>query len=104
MTPSKRRRIGREDFDPGVDPDDVNPYLNQWKHCWGAEWNAVHWRDGWDEARAAYDVEQEDQSEQYWVMATFIDGSEEHIGEVIFDSSNPPTELEIDGITYIPQL
>jgi len=47
-------------------------------------------------------VDSEDDAEK-WVMATFRDGAEEHIGDVEFDSSNPPVELEIDGVTYIPQ-
>ena len=50
----------------------------------------------------AWQQEQVDEAneEEHWVMATFRDGSEEQIGEVTFDSSNPPTELEIDGVVY----
>lgn len=43
------------------------------------------------------------EDEEQWVTATFRDGSEEQIGEVTFDSSNPPIELEIDGVTYVAQ-
>jgi hypothetical protein len=102
-TPSKRRRKGREDYCPGAGPDDrdlLNPYLNE--RGFGNV-HAQDWADGWNEAQAAYEAEQKDQSEEHWVMATFEGGVEEQVGEITFDSSNPPTELEIDGVIYKAQ-
>ncbi len=105
MTPSKRRRMGREAYDPGATTDDrdlLNPWLNEWKKSWGSDMYAKDWADGWHEAASAYDAEQivNANEKEHWVTATWNDGVEEQIGEVIFDSSNPPTELEIDGVTY----
>lgn len=105
QTPSKRRRMGRENFEPGTDPNDINPYLNERKKEWFSDVYARDWMDGWLEAQATYDAEQVDNAneKEHWVTATFEDGSEEQIGEVEFDSSNPPTELEIDGVAYKAQ-
>ena len=100
-TPSKRRRKGREAFEPGVDPNDFNPYLHEQKDEWFSAVHAQDWWAGWIEAQEIADVK--DESQEYWVTATFNDLSEEQIGEVTFDSSNPPIELEIDGVTYKPE-
>jgi hypothetical protein len=104
MTPSKRRRMGREDFGPDCNPDDFNPYLNERKKEWFADVHAKDWNDGWMEAQAAYDAEQEEKEREKWVMGRWVDeGCEEQIGEVHYDSSNPPDELEIDGVTWKPE-
>ena len=47
-TPSKRRRKGREAFDPSIEnPMDVQPYK---KDSWGYTYYLQDWLDGWNEA------------------------------------------------------
>ena len=53
-TPSKRRRKGREAFEPGCDPNELNPWLNEKKDTWFADVHAQDWLDGWNEAKEAY--------------------------------------------------
>lgn len=54
-TPSHRRRKGRNAFEPGVDPMDVQPYK---KGTWSYKHDLGDWLDGWKEAERAYDLEQ----------------------------------------------
>jgi hypothetical protein len=68
-TPSKRRRKGREAFEPGVDPMDVQPYK---EGSWGYFHYLDDWLEGWREAEAehheqAYNqAKGEDEFEIYW--------------------------------------
>jgi hypothetical protein len=56
-TPSNRRRKGRNEFEPGVDPMDIQPYK---EGTWGYQMNLKDWLDGWKEAEEAY-LEQEEE-------------------------------------------
>ena len=47
MTPSKKRRMGREAFSPGCDPMDVQPFKTD---SWGYEMDLEDFLDGWKEA------------------------------------------------------
>lgn len=61
-TPSARRRKGRNDFEPGVDPVlrcQLNPYLPA--SNWMQQMKADDWLDGWKEAEAKWEEEQEEQ-------------------------------------------
>jgi hypothetical protein len=51
-TPSHRRRKGREAFEPGVNPMDVQPYKIG---TWGYEHHLLDWLEGWSEARRNYE-------------------------------------------------
>lgn len=51
----RRRREGRMAFSPGVDPDDINPYLRS--SAWGSDMFAKDWYEGWVEARTAHEKE-----------------------------------------------
>lgn len=56
-TPSKRRRDGRNAFDPSVeDPTSMCPYK---KDSWGYEFRLRDFLDGWEEARVGYEKEME---------------------------------------------
>jgi len=56
-TPSKRRRKGREAFDPGVDPMNIQPYsMNSYYFAS----NLADWLDGWGEAEEAYEAKQKE--------------------------------------------
>jgi len=47
-TPSNRRRKGRNAFEPGVDPMDLQPYAAR---SWGYDYYLQDWLDGWEEAK-----------------------------------------------------
>lgn len=97
--PGRFRREGREAFEPGCDPDDVCPYMSD--SFWDRS-HYGHWIEGWREAEAAY--EPEDDQQEYWVMGTYVDGTEEQIGEIITRPGEMPIELEIDGIIWKPEV
>jgi hypothetical protein len=52
-TPSKRRRKGREAFEPGVDPMEVQPYK---EGTWAYKYHLLDWLEGWSEARREYEA------------------------------------------------
>ena len=106
FNPGRFRKEGREAFEPGVDSDLVNPYLE--KKNFYAEFNSNHWKEGWDEAKEAHKFESEETTEEYMVMATYNDElSQEEAGEItlrtIISCHDMPIELEIDGVVYKPQ-
>lgn len=53
MTPSKRRRLGREAYEPGVDPMDLQPYK---KESWGYKMHLVDWLEGWKEGESVFEA------------------------------------------------
>ena len=55
-TPSKRRRRGREAFEPGCDPMDWQPYK---VGSWGYRMYLDDWLDGWKEAEKTFNEEEE---------------------------------------------
>jgi hypothetical protein len=59
-TPSKRRRKGREAFEPGVDPMQVQPYA---PGSFSYDHRLKDWLDGWNEAKEQYEQEIEKDSE-----------------------------------------
>ena len=56
-SPAKLRRMGRDAFAPGEDPDMLSPFKGSgiFATRWNAEQCAMHWRDGWDEGAAYYE-------------------------------------------------
>ena len=102
--PGRFRREGREAFEPGVNPMDINPYTS------GSFWdksNSPHWLEGWEEARKAYEADLENFEENYWVTARYPDDTEDMVGEISLRRINSchdmPIELEIDGVVYKPE-
>jgi len=63
-TPSHRRRRGRMDFEPYVDPSDINPYSQSIK--WGADMYSKDWLDGWKEAEDAWKEEQKQEANKIY--------------------------------------
>ena len=61
MTPSKRRRMGREAYEPGADPMDLQPYK---KESWGYKTQLGDWLDGWKEAEETFYAENAEQAEK----------------------------------------
>ncbi|MBT8489492.1 MAG: hypothetical protein KJN62_00425 [Deltaproteobacteria bacterium] len=58
QTPSRRRREGRNAFDPQVsreERDMINPYMSS--KSWYARSHAKDWNDGWKEAEVKYEME-----------------------------------------------
>ena len=51
MTPSKKRRMGKEAFSPGCDPMDVQPFKTD---SWGYRKDLKDFLDGWKEAEKEY--------------------------------------------------
>jgi len=58
QTPSKRRRKGRNDFDPNTDPMDIQPYKEE---SWGYDMYLQDWLDGWYEAEKEYIKQEEEE-------------------------------------------
>lgn len=52
-TPSARRRKGRNDYEPGVDPMDVQPYT---PGTWAYDYHLQDYLDGWNEADEVYNA------------------------------------------------
>ena len=103
-TPSKRRREGAIAFNQGASIED-NPYRNELKEQWFADDYANDWDDGWKKAQEEDEALSEEQ--EYWVTATYPDGTEEQVGSLdlrpIHTCHDMPIELEIDGVIYKPQ-
>ena len=58
MSPSRRRREGREAFDPQTDPYDINPYTEG-----SLSGSYDDWMQGWISAAKDYEVEQAEKQE-----------------------------------------
>ena len=63
-TPSKRRRLGRQAFEPDCDPMDFQPYN---KDFWGYDIYLTDWIQGWNEEKERYEAEQEAEKKDFIV-------------------------------------
>jgi len=57
MTPSRRRKNGRECFDPDLNPENHNPYSKDSLYY-------EDWMEGWYEAAEIYNKEQREKKEE----------------------------------------
>ncbi len=55
-TPSKRRRDGRNAFDPNTDPMEVQPYN---PNTWSYGLQIKEWLEGWHEGREIWEAKQD---------------------------------------------
>jgi rubrerythrin len=59
-TPSNRRRKGRNDFEPYVDPMEIQPYK---EGTWAYDMNLKDWLDGWKEAEETFNAKEKEREE-----------------------------------------